>query len=151
MNKVTGTIVSPTIVVADLEHASLWLTVKLAVSRLPCAVDVVSDPAWQPESLLVRSPFEPLLILLGFGARAGDPFFFLRRLKANERLAMFPAVQLVPEQDAEWIGAAYEACANVVVRPPRTPGACVELLDSLGRFWFQCATIPTKILNACHY
>ncbi len=112
-------------------------------------IEVVTDgrAALQRLTAASESPSEyarPDLVLLQCDFELPDGMTILHAIKSSPQLGTVPVVVLDPDDtDAEAI---YETGGNAYVRTPRTAEEYVDLIGSIGEFWFGWVQYPTESL-----
>jgi CheY-like chemotaxis protein len=89
-----------------------------------------------------RAP-RPDLILLDLKMPKKDGREALRELKSDPRLRSIPIVILTTSTDKEDIGFAYRTGVNSYVTKPVTYRGLVELMEILGKYWFDLVELPS--------
>lgn len=132
---------SPTV---DLEAACGSASVVRSVD-----IEVVTDgrAALQRLTAASESPNEyvrPDLVLLKCDFELPDGMTILHAIKSSPQLDTVPVIVLDPDDcDAE---TAYETGGNAYVRTPQTAEEYVDLIGSIGEFWFGWVQYPTESL-----
>lgn len=94
-----------------------------------------TDPAAAPA---------PHLVLLDLNMPIKDGRECLRDIRADHRLRHLPVVVLSTSSDAEDVNASYRLGANAYLQKPVDFGDYVEMMQSLGAFWFATAKLPAN-------
>ena len=89
-----------------------------------------------------RSP-RPGLILLDLNMPRKGGCEALTEIKADPDLRQIPVVILTTSKAEEDIYRSYELGVNSFVSKPVTFEALVELMGTLGRYWFEIVELPT--------
>jgi CheY-like chemotaxis protein len=121
----------------------------LAESGRVCELRVVRDGEELSDYLHCRGDYAPPhvaprpdLILLDLKMPKKDGREALRELKADADLRQIPVVVLTTSTDQEDIKYAYRMGVNSYVTKPVTFRALIELMDTLGKYWFELAEGP---------
>lgn len=93
----------------------------------------------EPES----SP-RPGLILLDLNMPRKDGREALRDIKADAELRQIPIVILTTSQAEEDIYRTYDLGANSYITKPVTFNSLVEVMQGLGRYWFEIVDLPSS-------
>ena len=91
----------------------------------------------------------PTLILLDWhlGRQRGDEF--LKRLRADSRLAAIPVVVFTTSDDASDLALAYASGANGYVVKPGTFAELIQCAGDLCRYWLERNRVPLTIGSPC--
>lgn len=91
----------------------------------------------------------PTLILLDWhlGRQRGDEF--LKRLRADSRLAAIPVVVFTTSDDASDLALAYASGANGYVIKPGTFAELIQCAGDLCRYWLERNRVPLTIGTPC--
>mgnify|MGYP001595794551 FL=1 len=94
-------------------------------------------------------PSLPSLILLDWhlGRQRGDAF--LKRLRADARLASIPVVVLTTSDDASDLSLAYASGANGYVVKPGTFDQLAHCVGAICGFWIACNVMPHQAAHRC--
>lgn len=84
----------------------------------------------------------PDLILLDLKMPRKDGHEALGEIKGNPELRRVPVVVLTTSKAEEDISRAYALGANSFVIKPSYFGALVEVMKTLGKYWFETVTLP---------
>lgn len=77
----------------------------------------------------------PVLILLDMKLPCVDGVEILRRIRADQRTALVPAIVLTSSSSPEDMAASYRSGANAYVRKPIQFDEFVKAVDAICRFW----------------
>ncbi len=91
-----------------------------------------------------RSAPRPDLILLDLKMPRKDGRETIRDLKADPRLRRIPVIALTTSSAGDNVDFCYAAGANAYIAKPTTFHDLVEIVDALGKYWFQVVELPTK-------
>ena len=92
---------------------------------------------------LANSP-RPGLILLDLNMPKKDGREALREIKADPNLRKIPVVVLTTSKADTDIGRIYELGANSFISKPVSFESLVEVMNVLGRYWFEIVELPAK-------
>ena len=94
-----------------------------------------------------RGPFaeapRPDLILLDLNLPKYDGRQLLEQIKSDPELSHIPVVVLTTSSAEEDILRSYKLHANAYIPKPVSIGEFVEVIRSLGNFWFTVAALPS--------
>jgi CheY-like chemotaxis protein len=93
-----------------------------------------------------NSPW-PDLILLDLKMPRKDGRETIRDLKADPRYRRIPVIALTTSSAGDDVDYSYGVGANAYIAKPTTFRDLVDVLDALGKFWFDVVELPPK---ACH-
>lgn len=91
----------------------------------------------------IDSP-RPGLILLDLNMPKKDGREALREIKADPQLRQIPIVVLTTSKTEEDIYQTYDLGANSFITKPVTFSSLVEVMKTLGRYWFEMVELPLK-------
>lgn len=86
----------------------------------------------------------PGLILLDLNMPKKDGREALMEIKADPELRKIPVVVLTTSKADTDIGRIYELGANSFISKPVSFDALVEVMKTLGRYWFEIVELPNK-------
>jgi CheY-like chemotaxis protein len=86
----------------------------------------------------------PGLILLDLNMPRKDGREALREIKADPELRRIPVVVLTTSKADNDIGKVYELGANSFISKPVTFESLVEVMRTLGKYWFEIVELPAK-------
>lgn len=144
----------PTVLLVDDNPDDRELAL-MAIRQLPRRVDVVQAAdgieamEWlqlgkEEPGLVARAAQQPALILLDVNMPRLDGKQFLRRLRADERLARLPVVMFTTST-APWdVDECYDAGCNVYLVKPFAAEELVRVLGDLFRVFLDSAELPTR-------
>lgn len=138
------------IVMADDDKDDCWLAKKaLEKNRLANDLHFVHDGEELMDYLKKRGNYSdpansprPGLILLDLNMPKKDGREALREIKADSDLKHIPIVILTTSKEEEDIYRSYELGANAFITKPVTFGTMVDVMQALGRFWFDIVELP---------
>lgn len=91
-----------------------------------------------------NSPW-PDLILLDLKMPRKDGRETIRDLKADPRFRHIPLIALTTSSAGDDIDYSYTVGVNSYITKPTTFHDLVELVDLLGKYWFEVVELPTKM------
>jgi CheY-like chemotaxis protein len=91
----------------------------------------------------LRSPY-PHVILLDLNMPRLDGREALEQIKADPVLRHIPVVVLTTSREEEDIYRSYQTGANSFIVKPVTFEGLVEVMRSLGNYWFEIVQLPTE-------
>lgn len=89
-----------------------------------------------------NAPTRPGLILLDLNMPRKDGREALREIKADPTLRSIPVVVLTTSKEEGDILRSYDTGANSFITKPVTFEGLVELIQSLGEYWFEIVELP---------
>ena len=92
---------------------------------------------------LAESP-RPGLILLDLNMPKKDGREALREIKADPALRKIPVVVLTTSKADPDIGRIYELGANSFISKPVSFESLVDVMKTIGRYWFEIVELPTR-------
>ena len=146
-----GTMGKPlTILMADDDEDDRLLTQEaLEESRLVNEIHFVEDGEQLMDYLYRRGAYtylanEPLpgLILLDLNMPRKDGREALQEIKADPQLRPIPVVILTTSKGEEDIYRSYDLGASSYIAKPVTFAALVEVIQAIGRYWFELVELP---------
>lgn len=117
-------------------------------ARLANELNFVEDGEELIDYLYQRGKFtelnapRPGLILLDLNMPKKDGRQALKEIKADPNLKMIPIVVLTTSKAEEDILRTYELGVNSYITKPVTFDGMVEVMNSLGRYWFEIVELP---------
>jgi CheY-like chemotaxis protein len=90
-----------------------------------------------------RYPF-PGLVLLDLNMPRKDGREALREIRADPQLRRLPVIVLTTSADEKDVLRSYELGVNSFIVKPVTFEALVEVMRSLGRYWFEIVELPPE-------
>jgi CheY-like chemotaxis protein len=121
----------------------------LAESRLANDLRFVSDGVLLMDYLRGRGAYtepgsapRPGVILLDLNMPRKDGREALREIKADPDLRTIPVVVLTTSKAEEDIARSYDLGANSFITKPVTFEGLVEVVRTLGRYWFEIVELP---------
>lgn len=87
----------------------------------------------------------PAIILLDLNMPRKNGREALREIKADPNLRQIPIIVLTTSQAEEDIYRSYDLGVNSFITKPVTFAALVEVMRSLGRYWFEIVELPQRI------
>lgn len=120
----------------------------LAQTSIRAALFTEQDPEAAVQFLNSHSDL-PSLILLDWhlGKQRGDEF--LKRLRADSRLAAIPVVVFTTSDDEADLSIAYASGANGYVVKPGTFAQLIQCTADICRFWLNRNLVPYMVETPC--
>lgn len=139
-----------TILMADDDEDDFMLAREaLAESRLANDLYQVQDGEELMDYLYRRGKYaeqyyapRPGLILLDLNMPRKDGREALKEIKADPHLKQIPIVVLTTSKAEEDIYRSYELGANSFITKPVTFSALVEVMKTIGKYWFEIVELP---------
>lgn len=120
-------------------------------TKLKIPLDMVEDGEELMDYLYRRGKFRhltetplPGLILLDLNMPRKDGHEALKEIKSDPCLCHIPVVALTTSQTMEEINRTYNLGVNSYITKPVTFNSFVELMDNLGKYWFEVVSLPTE-------
>ena len=120
-------------------------------SKLKIPLDMVEDGEELMDYLYRRGKFRhlsesplPGLILLDLNMPRKDGHEALKEIKSDPCLCHIPVVALTTSQTEEEINRTYNLGVNSFITKPVTFNSFVELMEDLGKYWFEVVSLPTE-------
>jgi CheY-like chemotaxis protein len=148
----TNTCNTMTILMADDDPDDCLLVSKaFKASRLCNDLRFVSDGEELMEYLYQRGKYKdpgqaprPGLILLDLNMPRKDGREALKEIKADPDLREIPVVVLTTSKDEEDVLKSYGLGANSYITKPVTFEGLVDVVKSLGKYWFEIVELPLE-------
>ena len=86
----------------------------------------------------------PALILLDLNMPRKDGREALREIKADPSLRQIPVVVLTTSKAQEDIYSSYDLGANSFITKPVTLPLLVEVMNTIGKYWFEIVELPLE-------
>jgi CheY-like chemotaxis protein len=142
-----------TILVADDDPDDrLMMEEALEESRLANDLHFVEDGEELMDYLYHRGKYEdrddsprPKLLLLDLNMPKKDGREALKEIKADPKLRQIPVVVLTTSKAEEDIYRSYDLGVNSFVTKPVTFDSLVELMQNLGKYWFEIVILPEEV------
>ncbi|MFH7030133.1 MAG: response regulator [Heteroscytonema crispum UTEX LB 1556] len=139
-----------TILMADDDDDDCMLTQEaLAESRLANELHIVKDGEELMDYLYRRGQYidpksspRPGLILLDLNMPKKDGREALREIKADPDLKKIPVIVLTTSRADEDIYRTYDLGANSFIIKPVTFASLVEVMKTIGKYWFEIVELP---------
>ena len=149
---------SVTILMADDDEDDCMLAREALVeSRLANDLHFVRDGEELMDYLYRRGKYldpisspRPGLILLDLNMPKKDGREALQEIKANAQLRHIPIVVLTTSKAEEDIYRSYYLGANSFITKPVTFAALVEVMKTIGKYWFEIVELPLKVVGNGH-
>lgn len=147
-----------TILMADDDEDDCMLAQEaLAESRLANDLHFVRDGEELMDYLYRRGKYQdpnssprPGLILLDLNMPRKDGREALKEIKGDFRLKHIPIVVLTTSKAEEDIYRSYELGANSFITKPVTFASLVEVMKTIGKYWFEIVELPLKAAENGH-
>ncbi|AFY87115.1 MULTISPECIES: response regulator [Chroococcidiopsis] len=147
-----------TILMADDDEDDCMLAREaLAESRLANDLYLVRDGEELMDYLHQRGQYtdlklapRPGLILLDLNMPKKDGREALREIKADPQLKHIPVVVLTTSKAEEDIYRSYELGANSYITKPVTFASLVEVMRTIGKYWFEIVELPLQSVGNGH-
>jgi CheY-like chemotaxis protein len=155
---VKGRRTTVTILMADDDEDDCMLAQEaLAESRLANDLHFVRDGEELMDYLYRRGKYvdpksspRPGLILLDLNMPKKDGREALQEIKANLQLRHIPIVVLTTSKAEEDIYTSYNLGANSFITKPVTFAALVEVMKTIGKYWFEIVELPLIVVENGH-
>lgn len=149
---------SVTILMADDDDDDCLLAKEaLAESRLANNLHFVRDGEELMDYLYQRGQYAELIdsprpgvILLDLNMPKKDGREALKEIKADPHLRQIPIVVLTTSKAEEDIYRSYDLGANSFISKPVTFGSLVEVMKTLGKYWFEIVELPLEGIRERH-
>lgn len=149
-NTLKGRQTTVTILMADDDEDDCMLASEaLTESRLANHLYIVKDGEELMDYLHRRGEYaqaktspRPDLILLDLNMPKKDGREALREIKDDPKLRHIPVIVLTTSRAQEDIYRAYSLGANSFIIKPVTFGALVEVMRTIGKYWFEIVELP---------
>ena len=149
---------SVTILMADDDEDDCMLAREALVeSRLANDLHFVRDGEELMDYLYRRGRYvepesspRPGLILLDLNMPKKDGREALQEIKANVQLRHIPIVVLTTSKAEEDIYRSYDLGANSFITKPVTFAALVEVMKTIGKYWFEIVELPLQVVGNGH-
>ncbi len=147
-----------TILMADDDEDDRMLVREaLAESQLPIELYIVSNGEDLMDYLYHRGRYasnsgqpHPGLILLDLNMPKKDGFEALKEIRNDPQLRPIPVVMLSTSSTEEDIYYTYYLGANSFIIKPVTFASLVEVMTTLGKYWFEIVKLPTEAMGDKH-
>ncbi len=134
----------------DDEDDYVLISEALKESKIANTIKWVKDGVELMDYLLRQGAYEdpqsspkPYLILLDLNMPRKDGREALREIKSNPKLRHIPVVVLTTSSMDEDLIASYDLGVNSYIRKPVNFSDFVEVVKTLGKYWFEIVEIPT--------
>lgn len=139
-----------TILMAEDDEDDCMLTREaLAESQLSHELYIVRDGEELMDYLYQRGSYtakssapRPSLILLDLNMPKKDGREALKEIKADANLKQIPIVVLTTSKAEEDIYSSYDLGANSFIIKPTTFASLVEVMRTIGKYWFETVKLP---------
>ncbi|MGM3306429.1 response regulator [Anabaena sp. WFMT] len=133
----------------DDDDDSLLVHDALVESRLPIQLYIVRDGDELMDYLFHRGIYtdiskapDPGLILLDLNMPKKHGLEVLKEIKIDPKLRRIPVIVLTSSKAEEDIYNTYELGANSFVIKPETFTSLVEVMKTIGKYWFEIVELP---------
>ncbi len=134
----------------DDEEDRMMSKEAMTEARLSNRMDFVTDGVELMDYLHRRGAYESLandplpgLILLDLNMPRKDGREALKEIKADPQLKRIPLVVLTTSKAEEDIYRTYDLGVNSFITKPISFASMVEVMKTLGRYWFQIVELPS--------
>jgi CheY-like chemotaxis protein len=141
----------PILIADDDEEDRMLVEEAMEESRLVNPLHFVENGEEAMDYLYHRGKYEdkekyprPGLILLDLNMPKKDGREVLAEIKANKDLRQIPIVVLTTSKAEEDILRTYDLGVNSYITKPVTFAGLVEIVQNLGKYWFEIVSIPQK-------
>ncbi len=135
----------------DDEDDHILVRAALAESQLPIDLHIVNNGEELLDYLYNRGLYadktqapSPGLILLDLNMPKKNGLEVLQDIKTDPMLRNIPVIVLSTSDDKEDIYHAYNLGANSFITKPVTFVALVEMMKTIGKYWFEIVQLPTE-------
>lgn len=147
-----------TILMADDDEDDCMLAREaLAESRLAHELHIVEDGEELMDYLYRRGQYaeqssspRPALILLDLNMPKKDGREALREIKTDPNLRQIPVVVLTTSKLEEDIYRTYDLGANSFITKPVMFASLIEVMKTIGKYWFEIVELPLEELGGGH-
>ncbi|MCC5638867.1 response regulator [Nostoc sp. CHAB 5844] len=136
----------------DDEDDSMLIREAITLSQLPIDLYAVSNGEELMDYLYRRGQYtdntlapRPGLILLDLNMPKKDGLEVLKEIKTDPELRPIPVIVLTTSKAEENIYHTYSLGANSYIVKPMTFSALVELMQTLGKYWFEIVELPLAV------
>ncbi|MDF5709438.1 MAG: response regulator [Nostoc sp. S4] len=144
-----------TILMADDDEDDRMLVREaLAESQLPIELYIVSNGEELMDYLYHRGRYadnrgkpHPGLILLDLNMPKKDGLEALKEIKTDPQLRQIPVIMLSTSGVQEDIYNTYDLGANSFIIKPVTFASLVEVMKTLGKYWFEIVQLPAEAMG----
>jgi two-component system, chemotaxis family, response regulator Rcp1 len=137
------------VLLVDDNPADLDLTRDLlAMAAHPRTINTVTDGEEAVDFLRRNGKYvsaqSPDLIILDLNLPRKNGWQVLEEVKADPKLRATPVVIFSTSEANHDIGGCYRLGANSYVKKPGNLQEFQSVIQSIGQFWFECASLPDK-------
>jgi len=133
----------------DDEEDSMLVREALIESQLPIELYIVSNGEELMDYLYNRGQYtdnsrapRPGLILLDLNMPKKNGLETLQDIKTDPQLRRIPVVVLTTSSAEEDIYTTYNLGANSFIIKPETYASLIEMINTLGKYWFEIVELP---------
>ena len=105
---------------------------------------MVARDGQEAVEVLLNGTSRPELVLLDIKLPRLNGHEVLKRVRADDRLAMLPVIMLSASQRPEDVLESYRLGANSYIQKPVAFGRFQEILEVFATYWFEVATLPQQ-------
>ncbi|MBU7585170.1 MAG: response regulator [Nostoc sp. TH1S01] len=141
----------------DDEDDSMLIREAITASQLPINLYAVSNGEELMDYLYHRGQYtdsslapRPSLILLDLNMPKKNGLEVLKEIKTDPELRPIPIIVLTTSKAEENIYHTYSLGANSYIVKPMTFSALVELMKTLGKYWFEIVELPLAVAGGGH-
>lgn len=138
----------------DDEEDSMLVREALAKSQLSIELYIVKNGEELMDYLYNRGQYtdrskapRPGLILLDLNMPKKDGLEVLRDIKIDPYLRQIPVVVLTTSSAEEDIYHTYDLGANSFITKPVTFDSLVEVMQAVGKYWFEIVELPLEVMG----
>ncbi|MBH8573684.1 response regulator [Nostocaceae cyanobacterium CENA369] len=138
----------------DDEEDSMLVREALAKSQLSIELYIVKNGEELMDYLYNRGQYtdrskapRPGLILLDLNMPKKDGLEVLRDIKIDPSLRQIPVVVLTTSSAEEDIYHTYDLGANSFITKPVTFDSLVEVMQAVGKYWFEIVELPLEVMG----
>ncbi|BBD60961.1 response regulator receiver protein [Nostoc sp. HK-01] len=136
----------------DDDDDSMLIREAIIISKLPIDLHAVSNGEELMDYLCHRGQYadtslapRPGLILLDLNMPKKNGIEVLKEIKTDPELRPIPIIVLTTSTAEENIDHTYSLGANSYIVKPMTFSALVELMKTLGKYWFETVELPLAV------
>ena len=105
---------------------------------------VVARDGQEAVDVMLNGSIRPELVLLDIKLPRLNGHEVLKRVRADDRLAMLPVIMLSASQRQADVLESYRLGANSYIQKPVAFGRFQEVLEIFATYWFEVATLPQQ-------
>jgi CheY-like chemotaxis protein len=138
----------------DDEDDGILVREALAESQFPFHLHIVRNGEELLDYLYNRGLYSdktratrPSLILLDLNMPIKNGLEVLQEIKTDSSLRSIPVIILSTSEDQADVYQAYALGANSFITKPGRFAALVEIMQSIGKYWFEIVELPLEVLG----